>query len=415
LIPGAKTISEHAELVIIGAGAAGLMASIWAGRTNSRRKIILLDGARKPGAKILVSGGGRCNVTHDQVDANAYAGASRNAIRKVLRRFDAAQTVAFFRELGLELKRESTGKLFPVTNSARTVLEALLRAAHEANVDFRYPCRVESLTSQERGFLVGGEWGQLETDHVILATGGRSLPKSGSDGSGYTLARALGHQMTGRVFPALVPLTLPKDHFICGLSGLTLPATLTLCAQSGKRLATFTDSTLCTHFGLSGPAVLNMSRYYIAARFVDAGATLLINWLPGKTTEQAERELLALGKITVLRYLGDQLPERLTRALCAQAGLAAGTAGDQLEREQRKALARCLTALPLPITGNRGFDYAEVTAGGIPLDEVHLDRMESRVCAGLYLCGELLDVDGLIGGYNFQWAWASGYTAGISA
>src|SRR5512140_2495484 len=309
------------------------MAGIWAGRSHPDRRVVILDGARKPGAKILVSGGGRCNVTHDEAESADYAGSSPNAIKKVLRRFDVPQTVAFFRELGVELKRESTGKLFPVTDSARTVLEALLGATRAANVDFRYPCRVESLTHHEGGFRVGGTWGQLAADHVILATGGRSLPKSGSDGAGYGLARALGHQVTEHVFPALVPLTLPRDHFICGLSGLTVPAALTLSAQSGKRLVTFTDSTLCTHFGLSGPSVLNMSRYYLAARFDDPGATLAVNWLPGKTTEQVALELLALGKTTLARYLADQVPERLARALCAVAGVAPGTAGDQLGRE----------------------------------------------------------------------------------
>jgi predicted Rossmann fold flavoprotein len=402
------------QTVIIGAGAAGLMAAIWAGRTNPTRSVIVLDGAWKLGAKILVAGGGRCNVTHDVVDVSAYAGSSRNAIKKVLRRFDVPPTIDFFRELGVELKREETGKLFPTTDSSKTILNALLKAAAQANVSIKFPYRVDAVERSEQSFRLSGEWGQMEANSVILATGGRSLPKTGSDGHGYDMARSLGHQITRRVFPALVPLTLPRDHFVCSLSGLTLPTTLDLRSPTGKKIVSFTDSTLCTHFGLSGPSVLDMSRYYIDAKFDDPDAVLTINWLPEKSSEQIDAELQTLGKVSLLKYLTRQIPERLVRALCAQIPVDPGTPGDQLTRDQRKGVARIVTQLPLPITGNRGYNYAEVTAGGVPLSEIYLDTMESRVCPGLYLCGEILDVDGRIGGYNFQWAWASGYVAGLS-
>ncbi|MBC7814554.1 MAG: aminoacetone oxidase family FAD-binding enzyme, partial [Burkholderiales bacterium] len=301
------------------------MAAIWAGRTNPSRSIMLLDGARTLGAKILVAGGGRCNVTHDVVDADAYAGSSRNAIKKVLRRFDVPETIRFFREMGVVLKREETGKLFPVTDNARTVLNALLNAAERANVDIRHPRCVLRIVKSDEGFIVGGDWGEIETGKVILATGGRSLPKSGSDGFGYEIAKALGHSLTRRVFPALVPLTLPKDHFICALSGITLPTTLEVRGSTGKKLVVFTDSTLCTHFGLSGPSALDISRYYIDAKLDDPAAALTINWLPEKTTEQVESELQSLGKTSVLRYLNGQLPERLSRAMCIEAGVEGNT------------------------------------------------------------------------------------------
>lgn len=185
---------NHADILIIGAGAAGLMAGIWAGRMNPERRIVILDGARKLGAKILVAGGGRCNVTHDEVTAEAFAGSSRNAIGKVLRHFDVPQVVQFFRELGVELKREETGKLFPVTDSAKTVLYALLTAAASANVTILHPRRVETVQKTEAGFVVAGEWGEMTATNLVLATGGKSLPKSGSDGHGYTLAQQLGHR-----------------------------------------------------------------------------------------------------------------------------------------------------------------------------------------------------------------------------
>lgn len=406
--------TQHTDIAVIGAGAAGLFAAIFAGRTYPNQRIVALDGARRLGAKILVAGGGRCNVTHDTVDESAYAGSSRNAIRKVLRRFDVPDTIRFFHELGVELKREDTGKLFPTTDDAHTVLDALLRAAHAAHVQLLHPCRIDAVTKTGDAFTLSGEWGALQARRLILATGGRSLPKTGSDGGGYRLAQSLGHTLTQRVFPALIPLTLPRGHFITELSGITLPATVEVRSGTGKRLVAFTDSTLCTHFGLSGPSILDVSRYYTDARLNDPAATLVINWLPAMTTETVERDLQALGRTTALRYGLAHLPERLVRALCAEAGIEPATPGDQLTRESRRALARALTALPLPITGDRGYTYAEVTAGGVPLSELHLDTMESRMCPGLHLCGEICDVDGRIGGYNFQWAWASGCVAGVS-
>jgi predicted Rossmann fold flavoprotein len=407
-------MDKQADILIVGAGAAGLMAGIWAGRTFPGQRIVILDGARKLGAKILVSGGGRCNVTHDQVDAAAYAGSSPHAIKKVLRHFDVPQTIAFFRELGVLLKREETGKLFPISDNARTVLGALLTAVHEANVEICHPQRVEKIIKEDDQFRVSGGWGTMSAARLLLASGGRSIPKSGSDGHGYALAQLLGHSLTPYIFPALVPLTLPKGHFIRRLSGVTLPAALELWSGSGKRLAAFTDSTLCTHFGLSGPSLLDMSRHFIAARFDDPAAVLTINWLPQMSAAQLDQALQNLGRMTPLNYLRGLLPDRLAWALCFAAGVAADTPGDQLRREARQALVQAVTCLPLPITGDRGYNYAEATAGGVPLAELNLKTMESRLCPGLFLCGEICDVDGRIGGYNFQWAWASGYTAGIS-
>jgi len=409
-------MSGHAQpdLCIVGAGAAGLMATIWAARTHPQRSIVVLDGARKVGAKILVAGGGRCNVTHDVVDADAYAGSSRNAIRKVLQRFGVAPTLAFFRELGVELKREETGKLFPTTDDAQTVLSALLRAAQTPHVQLAHPCRVEAISQRDGQFTLRGAWGAVTAAQVILATGGKSLPKSGSDGGGYALAQALGHTITPRLFPALVPLTLPPDHFLRTLSGLTTPATFTVHLANGKAVASFTDSTLCTHFGLSGPAVLDISRYWLDTQLDDPGAQLLVNWWPAKSTVQLDQELQALGAGSPLRLLRQALPERLARLLCEQAEVDPVAPAHQLTREQRKRLARLVTALPLPVTGHRGWNVAEVTAGGVPLSEIDLKTMQSRICPGLYFCGEICDVDGRIGGYNFQWAWASGFVAGSS-
>lgn len=403
-------MTDHADVAVIGAGAAGLMAAVWAGRTGPGRTVVVLDGARTIGRKILIAGGGRCNVTHDVVTPADYAGSTQPAIRNVLRRFDVAQTVAFFAELGVTLKREPTGKLFPTTDRARTVLDALLGAARDAGVDLRHPCRVAALARDGDRFRLTGDWGALTADRVVVATGGRSVPQTGSDGHGYALVAALGHTLTPRILPALVPLLLPRDHFLCGLAGVALPATLTVTTAAGKRLKAFTDAVLCTHFGLSGPVVLDISRYYLDAVADDPGTHLTVNWLPGVDSAELDRALQTAGRTPPATVLRQHLPERMARALVD----AADAADPHLTRAQRRRLVQKLCDDPLPVTGSRGFNYAEVTAGGVPLRELSLKTLESRVCPGLYLCGEICDVDGRIGGFNFQWAWASGYVVGTA-
>jgi predicted Rossmann fold flavoprotein len=454
-----STMNEHCDIAIIGCGAAGLMAAIAAGRTagglasstsGRRPRIIALDGATKIGAKILVAGGGRCNVTHYHVDESAYAGSSPPAIRNVLGRFPVSSTIEFFRELDVHFKREDTGKLFPTTDDAHTVLDALLAANRNAGVELRHPARVTGITPTAHGFEVRYSEAKdstaerlLTANRVILATGGRSLPKTGSDGAGYEFAKALGHTLTPRVFPALVPLLLHKDHWLCGLTGIACDVTLELRSASGKRLKSFTNSLLMTHFGLSGPAALDMSRYWTAEAGGPANApsnapVLAINWTRTKTLEEIDAALQNLGTKPIGRWLHSfsavgppavtpeslpeqpqaepvPLPQRLVQAICQSAGVDPASLGHTLTRERRRALAGALTQTIAPVAGDRGYLFAEVTAGGVPLKELRLDSMESRITPGLHLCGEICDVDGRIGGFNFQWAWASGWVAGKAA
>jgi len=413
------TETRGVEVAVVGAGAAGLFAAIWAGRAQraaaSAPSVAAFDGAARLGAKILVAGGGRCNVTHWRVDEGDYAGSTAPAIRRVLRRFGVDRTTAFFAELGVQLKREETGKLFPVTDSARTVLDALLRAAADAGARVRNPDRVEAIERSGDGFAVRSSSGTTLARRVILCTGGKALPKSGSDGAGLGFARTLGHSVTDHLIPALVPLRLADGHWITALSGLTVPAELVLRGGTGKRLAAYADSTLCTHFGLSGPSVLNISRHWTLAHADDPAARLELNWLPGEDVDGFDRVLVEAKGRGMLSVLRERMPERLARAILEAAGVDPAATAQQLGRDRRRALASTACATPLPVTGDRGFTFAEATAGGVPLSEVRLETMESRIVPGLFLAGEVLDVDGRIGGFNFQWAWASGHVAGVSA
>lgn len=415
-------MEKPSDIVIVGAGAAGLMCGIMTMREcralGIDARVTILDGAKKIGAKILVAGGGRCNVTHHRVLPKDYAGASRNAIKKVLKAFTEEETIRFFEELGVGLKQEDTGKMFPVTDSAQTVLSALLDECDRLGVTIRHPWRVGSVLRTHTGFEVtptDERNDPIRAGRVVMATGGMALPRTGSDGAGYRFVQSLGHTVTDRIFPSLVPLVVAEEEsWILGLSGISTRVNLQVLSATGKRLASFTNELLCTHFGLSGPGVLDISRWYLDANHHDAGTKLVINWLCEDTGESFDRELLALGKRSINGFLRERLPERLARALCEHARVDPGMPGHALTRDQRKSLVHVVTQCPVMIDRDRGFTFAEVTAGGVPLNEVSTSTMASRACEQLWLIGEILDVDGRIGGFNFQWAWASGTVAGRS-
>lgn len=397
--------SDHYDIAVIGAGAAGLTAAISAGRAARERgvpsRIAAIDSAKKIGAKILISGGGRCNITNEVVRAQDFNGL-QNGIAKVLRTFGVADTIAFFEDLGVPLKREETGKIFPVSNRARDVVDALLAAASSVGIEIVSGMPV---TSIEPGFVINQ---LIRADRIILAAGGRSVPKTGSDGSGYALARTLGHTVT-KTFPALVPLIVTPGHWITSISGTSVDAELSVKSPTGRVLHRHRGSMLFTHFGLSGPVVLDISRHWIA----NQPATLSANFLPGETFDSLEAMLLDAGRrnprATIASVLRGRLPERLLTQLAPDTPLG------RMTKDDRRRIVRDVVDYTLPVIRDRGFDYAEVTAGGVPLEEIDLATMESRRCKNLYLCGEILDVDGRIGGFNFQWAWASGRAAGISA
>ena len=399
-------------VVIIGAGAAGLMAALWA--TGGARPVLLLEGGERPGKKILISGGGRCNILPSRADPGDFVtDGSPHTLAKILRAWPLASVRRFFEEdLGIPLrKEEESGKLFPVSNRASDVLDALLAAVNGRGAIVRLGERVSGLAREGDCWLVRLSSGEhLVASRVILAPGGLSVPATGSDGAGLRIAEKLGHTIVP-TYPALVPLmsSLPAHGTLAGVS---LPVTLTAPLVGGKRTYVSQGGFLFTHRGYSGPAILNISHLAVRGAVLGSPPPIWVQWTGLGTV--AWDALLRSKTGPLLPLLRSLLPQRLAEALLAEAGLA-GAVGSQLRREDRAHLVEFLTHYPLPWAGHEGYRTAEVTGGGIPINEVDPATLESSLAPGLFLCGEMLDVFGPIGGYNFLWAWVTGRIAGDAA
>jgi hypothetical protein len=389
--------------------------------------VLLLEGSDRPGQKILISGGGRCNVLPSQASHTDFVSdSSPNLVRKVLAVWPLAEVRRFFEaELGVPLKLEAaTGKLFPVGNRARTVLDALMTAYVQRGGRVCIATRVTDLLRGDDCWAVQLSSGEtLRAARVILATGGLSVPATGSDGAGLRIARELGHAIVP-TYPALVPLT-GSNPAHRALAGVSVQARVWAADEGPRtndqerhstvvvRRSSFVSSHggfLFTHRGYSGPAVFNVS-HVVTRAMADGGArlTLLVQWTD--LDAAAWDVLLRAGPGPALPLLRRHLPERLAAELLTETGL--GDADlSQLRREERARLVDALTRYPLPWAGSEGYKTAEVTGGGVSLAEVNPAKLESRRAPGLYLCGELLEAFGLIGGYNFLWAWVTGRRAG---
>lgn len=422
-------VTNEIDIAIVGGGAAGLTAAIFAAEAAQARpngvapRLVVLDGAKSIGAKILVSGGGRCNVTHEVVRSEDFHG-SQPVIRNILAGFPEQATCRWLASLGVELKREDTGKLFPVTDKARTVLDALLRRCQELGVVLLPQHRVmdiqfthgESVSTTPR-FVIEHSRGRLLARRVIMATGGRSLPKTGSDGIGWEIIGRLGHTVTG-TSPALVPLILDSSMFHAELSGLSQIVELKTVV-GGKAADRRTGSLLWTHFGISGPVVMDSSRFWTIASASGTSVDVICNFCPGEDFTQVDEWILKRAadkpNLSLGKSLSHRFAERFATALCRWSGVDPLRPIAQLSQGQRRKLVHGLIGFRLPVRCDRGWNYAEVTAGGVPLSEIDFRSMASRKVSGLYVIGEMLDCDGRIGGFNFQWSWSTGYAAGRAA
>jgi predicted Rossmann fold flavoprotein len=441
------TLSAALPLVIVGAGAAGLMAAIHAAR--GPRPTLLLEGGERPGRKILISGGGRCNVLRAQASAADFVSdGSSHTIRKIMAAWPLTRARRFFEEelrVPLALEAE-TGKLFPASGRARDVLDALLTAVSERGAHIRANARVTALVCEDDGWSVRLASDQVIRAHrVILATGGLAAPAAGSDGSGLRIAEQLGHAIIP-TYPALVPL-IGGNPAHRALAGLSLEATVrveeawgeTQVANRRRSSVSSCGGFLFTHRGYSGPAVLNVS--HVVARALlrrglqgqagvatapegetrsslpsspqaAVGPRLTVQWTALDAATWNARLCAEGGSARAL--LRQFLPERLAFQLLTETGLLDADLA-QLRRDARGRLIEALTRYHLPVAGHEGYRAAEVTGGGVSLAEVNPATLESRRAAGLFFCGEMLDAFGPIGGYNFLWAWVTGKLAGEAA
>jgi hypothetical protein len=389
------------------------MAAIFAAAAGA--EALLLERTKDGGRKILISGGGRCNILPSRVDERRFVtDSSPNTLRKILRSWPLAEQIAFFeRELGMPLVEEAeTAKLFPASNRARDVRDGLLALAARHGARFLPGTTVTGIQPRAGGWEVEREGGApLALDAVVVATGGLSVPGTGSDGRGLSILEQLGHTIHP-TYAALTPVVAEPSAF-GALAGISLPVTIS--ARDGTRSATASGGFLFTHRGYSGPSVLDVSHVAVRSRLeADAGARLTVRWTTLGDADW-ERALRPEGARTVAGVLRQELPERLADALASAAGVPPSRPLAQLRREERLTLIETLVRGELPWTGDEGYKKAEVTGGGVSLADIDPRTMESRRHPGLFICGEVLDAFGPIGGYNFLWAWATGRAAGEAA
>ncbi|HUQ47138.1 MAG TPA: aminoacetone oxidase family FAD-binding enzyme [Gemmatimonadaceae bacterium] len=401
------------KVIVVGAGAAGSMAAIFA--ASSGAETLLLERTRDGGRKILISGGGRCNVLPIDMDETRFVtDSSPNLLRKMLRSWPLHEQVAFFEnDLGIPLVEEQElGKRFPASHKARDVRDGLLSHASAKGVTIAYDTTVSDFGPTTGGWRVDLENGEpILADSVIIASGGLSVPNTGSDGTGLRVLEKLGHKMNP-TYAALTPLT-SNDAEFGSLSGVSFP--LTLSARAPARSSSASGGFLFTHHGYSGPSVLNVS--HVAVRSSMEGgppARISVKWT-ALGEKEWENALKPQGLRTVLGALRAELPDRLVSVLLAKIDVNPERILSELRRDERLRLIEMLVRGELPWTGDEGYRKAEVTGGGVELGEVNPRTMESKRHPGLFICGEVLDAFGPIGGYNFAWAWATGRAAGIGA
>jgi len=383
-----------------------LISAVFRARSGSRT--IVLEQNDRAGAKLSLTGGGRCNILPSSLDASRFVtSSSRNSLARILRRWPLDEAVRFFSEdAGITLQPEEvTGKVFASADGAAGVTRRLVRMAEDGGASFHYRSKVADLEPLSSGWavrLAGG--GTIRANRVIVATGGRSWPGTGSGGWGFRIAARLGHKIRP-VYPALVPLR-SSDPAFDGLSGIVVGVVISSVFEG--RPFRVEGPLLFTHRGFSGPAVMDASH---AVTGVGEGGTpgvLSVCW--GGPDEPGWESALLGGKGRVLGLLEKSLPSRLASVLMVKAGLEPSLSFADLDRGRRRALLNALVRFPLPVSGHCGWDEAEVTGGGVALEEVRPDTLESRLHPGLHFAGEVLDAFGPVGGYNLYWAWLSGFT-----
>jgi len=413
-----------ADIAVIGGGAAGLMAALHAA-CGGAESVLILERHSRVGKKLLATGNGRCNLTNLRAEPAFYHGKNPEFCRPALGEFSPEWTTAFFDGIGVFCKEEEAGKIYPYSDQAASVLDCLRAAATESGrVRERCGFEVKSLRAEGGGFRISGEEGEVTARRVILCTGGKAAPNLCSDGSGYRLLEALGHRTTP-LFPALVQIRT-DNRVTRALKGIKFNGTAVLLVD-GRAVQREAGEILFAEYGLSGPPIFSLSRR--AAEYGETGrvenvpvqrAEISLNLFPNYAPERLEALLLARQKrhpeIPLDQFFTGMVQKRIGQELLKTLGFSPLTRpSSALSREEIKGLAHGLSDWRFEVRGGHSFQNAQVTAGGIRTDEAEPETMASKIVRGLYLCGEILDVDGDCGGFNLQWAWSSGALAGRSA
>jgi predicted Rossmann fold flavoprotein len=401
------------RIIVVGGGAAGFFGAIAAARTNSLAQIILLEASQQLLSKVRISGGGRCNVTHACFDSKALVQnypRGNKALLGAFSRFQAQDTVAWFNRHGIKLKTEADGRMFPISDSSETIVDCLMSAAKNVGVKICTGTTVVSLRRNSKAFKITLKSGEeLECDCVLIATGSNPV--------GYKIAQSLGHTIQSPV-PSLFTFNI-RDESLRELAGVSVnPVKLRLTIAENSQLEQ-TGALLITHWGVSGPAVLKLSAW--GARMLNSNkyqGSLLVNWLPDFNQDEVRQKLLAVKeevpRRAVALHRGFDIPHRLWQYMVSRVEIPDDTRWAELTKKHLNLLVQELTQGKYSVNGKGVFKDEFVTCGGVDLKEVNFKTMESKLVPGLFFAGEVLDIDGVTGGFNFQSAWTTSYLAGVA-
>ncbi len=409
-------MSMKNKVIIVGGGAAGMVGAISARRMGA--DVLLLERNSRVGKKILATGNGRCNLTNMNAGAPFYNGKNPKFVYSVFSEFGVDKTLKFFEKLGIEYKVEEFGKVYPMSDQASSVLDVLLYELNHLGVEIVTDCLVTSVKKKGRNFFVETiEKKTYQSDKVIVTTGGNAMPLSGSDGNGYELLTALGHSVT-EIFPALVQLML-EGKFFKSIDGVKFVGRAEIL-EEGKVIAEDTGDILFTNYGISGPPILQISRKAAEASVYHKNRELKIVILDKMDEEEIRRRLYRrfrfAGEKTVEQSLIGLINKRLISVILKECGVVdLRKKASTLSDKEKRNICRILGDWRFELKGTKGWQSAQVTAGGVNTKEIHQDTMQSKLVEGLFLAGEVVDIDGQCGGFNLQWAWSSGYVAGRSA
>lgn len=401
------------HVIVVGGGASGLVAAIIAARNGAA--VTIIEQKDRVGKKILSTGNGRCNLTNEYMELDCFRGDDTSIVSTVLNQFGYKDTVAFFEELGVILKSRQ-GYIYPISDQASTILDVLRMEIERLQVCLILEENVKEVVATRKGFLVQTNKNSYKSDAVILATGGKASPVLGSDGSGYTLAKSFGHSISP-VVPALVQL-VGKGNYFKQVSGVRTNAAVNLYVD-GEWIDSDTGELQLTNYGISGIPVFQISRHAAKALYHKKTTTVEINFLPAMTAEELKdfintRKTLHGHKSAEDFFVG-MFHKKLVGMFLKNANIPLHIAANDILDKKWEKLLDLFQHFTVEIEGVNSFEQAQVCAGGVRTDEVNADTMESIYENDLYLTGELLDIDGICGGYNLQWAWATGYIAGINA